>query len=660
MKVSAILESIDQGSMALPEFQRGYVWNRKQVRELMHSLYREYPVGSLLAWKTSAEDIAIKGAISGATPAGHNLVDLLLDGQQRITSLYGIMRGYEPTFFQGNAKAFTGLYFDIRSETFEFYGPVKMGDDPLWVNVTEVYKTGLTPWFARLSSLELDKDTYAKYLERLNKLTAISNTEFHIDRIIGSKDLDEVVDIFNRVNSGGTKLSKGDLALARVCSRWPTARQEMLRMIGKWETVGYHFKLGWLLRCITTVATNQASFSFLDRDKISISEIESAFQRTEDIIDFLLNLVSNRLGFDHDRVLGGRYSFSVMSRFVDNLGGQITDFELQNKLLFWYIHSSLWGRYSGSTESIIKRDLDAHNTDGINGMIKELERWRGSLKIRPGDFDAATISSRMYPIIYLLSRVYAAKDLISGLELSKGMLGAKSQLELHHIFPKTRLRRAGYSHKMVNAVANFCFLTAGSNKIISAREPAEYLAEIAKDQPDALRSQWIPEDRSLWQINRYPDFLRQRRELLAEAANDFLARLRSGHSRVDSIVSQPNIFSTVTSANVVEHQEEDDLSKIIGLTNHLGLAAPQINNEFIDAQSGVVLAQADAVWPEGVQVGLTQPIAYLMEPDESIESCLNELGYRFFTKYESLIRYFEEILGIDIDQDGVIGEPVIA
>src|SRR5215217_1227691 len=135
MKVATILDQIDLGTMALPEFQRGYVWNRDQVRGLMDSLYRKHPVGGLLVWVTKTENATTRG--NGAVaPTGS--VELLLDGQQRITSLYGIIRGKPPKFFDGNASAFTGLHFNLADETFEFFAPLKMKGNPLWVDVTEL------------------------------------------------------------------------------------------------------------------------------------------------------------------------------------------------------------------------------------------------------------------------------------------------------------------------------------------------------------------------------------------------------------------------------------------------------------------------------------------------------------------------------------------
>jgi hypothetical protein len=134
MKISTILDHIDNGHMALPEFQRGYVWNRDQVRGLFDSLYRRHPVGGLLVWATESKTAAHRG--DGPLAAG--VVKLLLDGQQRMTSLYGVVRGRPPKFFDGNAQAFTGLRFHLDTETFGFFQPVKMKDDSLWVDVTEL------------------------------------------------------------------------------------------------------------------------------------------------------------------------------------------------------------------------------------------------------------------------------------------------------------------------------------------------------------------------------------------------------------------------------------------------------------------------------------------------------------------------------------------
>ena len=192
---------------------------------------------------------------------------LLLDGQQRITSLYGVVRGRSPRFFDGNAQAFTGLRFHLGTETFAFYQPVKMQDDPLWIDVTELMKrgtVGLGDFVVRLSSQPEHVPKVGDYVGRLSRLLGITEIELHVEEVTGSdKTLDVVVDIFNRVNSGGTKLSKGDLALAKICADWPEARDTMKLKLKEWAKADYQFNLDWLLRSVNTVVTGEAKFQFL-------------------------------------------------------------------------------------------------------------------------------------------------------------------------------------------------------------------------------------------------------------------------------------------------------------------------------------------------------------------------------------------------------------
>ncbi|MGH2346488.1 MAG: DUF262 domain-containing protein, partial [Chloroflexota bacterium] len=216
MKISTILDRIDDGQIALPEFQRGYVWNRDQVRSLMKSLYKRHPIGGLLVWETKANRTVIRGQ------AGHtDNVRLLLDGQQRITTLYGIIRGKPPQFFDGNKATFTGLYFNLEDESFEFYGPLKMKGQWQWISVTELM-TGQNAMGALIKAITDQpeaQDRMAELLQHLSLLVSIKDIELHDASLTGDdKTVGVVVEIFNRVNSGGTKLSKGDLALARICA----------------------------------------------------------------------------------------------------------------------------------------------------------------------------------------------------------------------------------------------------------------------------------------------------------------------------------------------------------------------------------------------------------------------------------------------------------
>jgi len=520
MKIASVLDRIDSGAIALPEFQRGYVWHRRQVRDLVESLYRRFPVGSLLLWQTETESTPARG--DARLQPG--FVALLLDGQQRITSLYGLIRGVPPPFFDGDAAAFADLRFHVEAQRFQFYAPVTMRDDPLWIDVSKLLQHGMAWAFSQLQSAGDASETLARHHDRLNQLYTIRDVDLHAEEITGSdKTVDVVVELFNRVNTGGTKLSKGDIALAKLCASWPQARGELKQRLGKWERAGFHFTLDWLLRNVNAVATGRAEFAALERVR------PEAFRRSlvdaERSIDVVLNLISTRLGLDHDRVLGAVGALPLMTCFVVDRDCRLDAGKDADRLLFWYVHCLLWGRYAGSTETVLNVDLQQirdRDPTSVERLVDELRRRRGELRVTALDFDGWSRGARFYPLLYLLSRVHGARDLGSGIELKNHLLGQHSALEVHHIFPKALLYRNGYSRPEVNALGNFTFLTLDTNRALGGRSPAEYLATAEKHNPGVLGSNWIPADPGLRQVEQYVEFLAARRELLAEAANGVL------------------------------------------------------------------------------------------------------------------------------------------
>jgi len=629
MKISTILDQIDLGSVALPEFQRGYVWNRDQVRQLMLSLYHNYPVGSLLVWVTKSENADARG--DGAITPG--TVQLLLDGQQRMTSLYGIIRGNAPKFFDGNAASFTGLYFNLADEIFEFYMPMKMGGNPLWVSVTEVMQVGAGQAIQKLISVpELQTDV-SLFINRLNAIDNIKNIDLHVEQVTGEdKSIDIVVEIFNRVNSGGTKLSKGDLALAKICAEWPGARDEMKTRLSKWRKVGYHFKLDWLLRNINTVITGEALFTALK--DVNTHSFKDGLGKAESAIDTLLNVISSRLGLDHDRVLGSRYSIPLMSRYLVERGGNITDYKERDKLLFWYIHTFLWGRYASSVESTLNQDLALieHSEEALDRLIDNLRQNRGDLRLQASDFRGWSKGARFYPLLYMMTRVWKARDWGTGVELSSHLLGKLSKLQVHHIFPKALLYKSEYERSEVNAIANFTFLTQETNLYISASNPEEYFEEILQKQPGALESHWVPMDRELWKPEKYLDFLEARRELLAQAANDFLESLLAGDNEVEVFDHTEGVAeNAMIPGGVTSEAEEELLLECNQWIVDQDLPEGEFLYELVDQNSGMVKAVFDLAWPDGLQEGFSRPVALLIDESKETENFANQAGFQFFT-----------------------------
>ena len=528
MRVSQILDDIDLGSITLPVFQRGYVWDRGRVKKLMNSLYQGWPVGSLLIWRTEANSVDVR---PGGQTSPLPYMDLLLDGQQRVTSLYGIARGTPPGYFEeedaSKAKAFANLYFDVESEQFEFYNARTMATRPQWIPVTRVFLDGpeIVVRQALSNTVSVPMDRQLMYLTRVKQIENILDADIHHETIGAAKPLDDVIKIFHAVNSGGRVLSQGELALARVGAEWPQARAELRNRLSRWQHSGFDANLDWLLRCVTVLATNASEFTALNDQKVPVSSIQQSLENTERAVDILLETARTHLGIDDSNIHRSKQAFPVMVKYlVDHCGGDFVDESSKARLLHWYVSASIWGRYSGPTETLINEDLRALESEG-----GPLETLRGVLlpvgtdgSVHPRNFDAVRTNARFFPLLYMMSRVWGARDwqvpmpVLPDLELG-------TRLQLHHIFPKAVLRkqRQDLSREALNNFGNLAFISRDANLAIGEREPADYLAEIAEHYPHALQSQWVPDDPELWKVENYERFLEERRRLLAASANDF-------------------------------------------------------------------------------------------------------------------------------------------
>lgn len=629
MDILTILSQIDLGSYAMPVFQRGYVWNRDQVRKLMNSLYRGYPIGELLVWNTTTDP----GLSRGDGPLTPGNVNLILDGQQRMTSLYGVIRGVPPKFFDGNESSFTNLFFNVEDEVFEFYMAAKMKSDPSWISVTELFKLGASEFIQQ--KMQKDPDNVAFWISHmavLNKLDGIKKTDIHVQTVSGEdKTIDVVVEIFNNVNSGGTKLSKGDLALAKICGEWPEARESFKSILAHFQSAGYDFTMDWLLRCVTVYITGQPYYNALGQ--CSISDIQKALPETKQMIGTCLDHIGTRLGLDHGRVLGGVFPIVTMIGFLRHKGKSKLSSKEWDQLLYWYVHAFLWGRYASSTESNLAQDLNVINRDeGVDGLLRQIKQNRGDLTIRPEDFWGWSTGARFYPLLYLLTRTSHARDWGTNVELSNSLLGKSSTLDVHHIFPKDYLYKAGKSKSIVNALANYAFLTKGTNIEISNRPPEEYIPEYKERCPGAIETHWIPSDPKLLKIENYEQFLEQRRRLLADAANALLTSLYKGS------IKETELVSYTTKQFERETSEEEDITEMAEWMAANGLNEGVLNHELLDP-AGSVEAIIDLAWPLGIQSGLSEPIALLLNETAETQAIVSKHGYRYYTSVEELKSY---------------------
>ena len=182
----------------------------------------------------------------------------------------------------------------------------------------------------------------------------------------------------------------------------------------------------------------------------------------------------------------------MISRLLHLAGGHFPCSADSDRALFWYIHSALWGRFAGSTETVLNQDYEAATRSGVDGLISTSNGGvAGTLSIDGQDFEGFGRGSRFYPPLYMLTQVHGARDFGSGLALHSHLLGHLTSLQVHHIFPKAVLYDAGYPRSQVNAVANSASSPRTPTSLLAKRRPEDYFLEVEKKHLAFLASQWI-------------------------------------------------------------------------------------------------------------------------------------------------------------------------
>ena len=138
MKISQILDKVDDNQLFVPAFQREYVWKRKDAKSLFESLLNEFPTGSLLTWETS-QPPELKGSVQYNSSMG--AIKLILDGQQRITTLYMLIRGKFPPYYNEEEieNDVRNLYIEVEKKELSFYKQQTMQDNPLWIKLSDIF-----------------------------------------------------------------------------------------------------------------------------------------------------------------------------------------------------------------------------------------------------------------------------------------------------------------------------------------------------------------------------------------------------------------------------------------------------------------------------------------------------------------------------------------
>ena len=533
MTITDLIKDIQNNRLILPEFQRGYVWTPTQVREYLASLYRGYPTGSFLIWKTPNP-----GLVRG-NPAEDAAFQLILDGQQRLTSVYTLVTGEPPPFYEGDELYFN-IYFNVMTEEFSYYKKQVMKDSPEWLPVTPFLKVGLGDYFKTGGPVppEIREFLFPDFFDRLQQLDAIRNYTYYLD-VLSQRNMDEVVRIFNLVNSKGTRLSKSDLALSHICALWPEARQEMLAAQAEFYESDLRFDLSFFVRCTASIATKSGRYEPLYRT--SIDEIKTAWHKAKKALEYLVNVLRHDAYIDDPHDLPTDLAFVPLVVHLAENGNRFANVKEKRAFLHWFYAALMWARYSGSSETKLDEDLKALGAEDPPAKLREnLIADRGRIKVEASDLEGRGTKSPFVVMCYVVARAAGAVDWFNGLPLYSKLVGNSNGLEYHHIFPQAVLyKKAGYSSDNradvahVNELANIAFLTKEANLKASDREPANYLPSVLERYPDALKQQQVPDNPALWGLDRYEDFLAERRKRLAHAINAFMEGLLKEQKKTD-------------------------------------------------------------------------------------------------------------------------------
>lgn len=535
MKIRELLDDIESLDLVLPEFQREYIWEKEQAKQLMVSLFKEYPTGSLLFWKTNNPP-DIKNVELPQDKIGTTKV--ILDGQQRLTTLYLFIKNDIPPYYREHEirNDPRNLYFNLENGEFQYYQPARMRDNPNWVAVTDCFDSN-----KRIDVFKISKDKTQNPEEQfklanilndnLTRLRNISEREYPIQLVPMSANIDEAIDVFDRVNSLGTKLSDADLALAHICGKWPHARRIMKKKIEDIAKRKFYFELGFMVRCLTGVVKGRALFETIHQTPRS--ELEKGWKCLTRVMDYLVNILPAHAHIHSTEDINTTNVLVPVVVYLTKNGMRFQNQQDMRRFIHWIYAAHTWARYTSQTDQRLDHDISIilRSSSPCKDLIDMIIDQRGRIEVKPSDLEGRSTQNPLYRMTYILAKAKGAIDWFNGSPLSQ-TFGSSYEIHSHHIFPTSLLYSSGkYSpenhlhKKIVNEIANRAFLTSSSNIQISNRPPAEYLRDIQAKYPGALEDQFIPTDSSIWELDRYEDFLTKRRELIAKAINEFMAEL---------------------------------------------------------------------------------------------------------------------------------------
>lgn len=564
--VGTLLDQINMGIIGLPDIQRPFVWKNAKTRDLFDSMYRGYPVGYLLLWQSAntagAKTIGIDGKQKHP-----NL--LIVDGQQRLTSLFSVVKG-QKVLREDYSEEFIEIAFHPLTEAFEVADAAIRRDkhwlpniSRLWAKDTDLFELVDGYLEALRKTREVSSEETKKIRQNIQRLQGLLNYPFRALELLSSVSEEQVSQVFVRINSKGQRLNEADFILTLMSVYWDEGRHELERFSRAAKkpaegpspynqflqpspdqllrvAVGFGFKRGRLQYVYSLLRGKD-----LETGLFSPEGRTAQFERLKTAQDTTLNL-QNWKDFLKCLMLGGYRSGKVITSettvlycYVFFLLGKgeykVPDNELRRAIARWFFFSSLTGRYTNSPESALESDLiqlrEVHDAAGFLAFLDRKMQaqltddfWRVTLLN-----DLSTAASRSPSLMAYLSALCLldAKVLFSGLKvgtlLDPTTDAYRNSLERHHLFPKDWLKKNGISDiYQTNQIANYAMIEWPDNANISAKPPAEYWPQFADRYTEA---EWptirywhaLPDN---WETLEYDEFLKQRRGLIAQVIRD--------------------------------------------------------------------------------------------------------------------------------------------
>ncbi|MCH8518835.1 DUF262 domain-containing protein [Candidatus Gracilibacteria bacterium] len=563
--IENLLSFIQTGSIGVPDLQRPFVWKNRQVRELFDSLYNGYPVGFFLFWKTKSES---ESHLIGRGGTNKIPDKVIIDGQQRLTSLYAVIKGEEVLDNYYNFKCIK-LAFNPKTEKIEVSSPAYEKSNE-WISDISILWSGsifdiITDYINKNTfQSENDKKEIPK---RIQKLYDIKNISFSALEILDTINIDQVSEIFVRINSRGKKLNQLDFILTLLSVYWEEGRKsiedfarnkdntknkfEHLLIISPGDIikilVSFTFFKGRLEDIYNLLKGRDTSTRSFD-EKLRLGRLEKLQKNLPIVLNetdwntFFKILIG--LGFKNSKTINASNNilFSYLFFLIGKYKFGLEFYHLEKYIGKYYVYLVLSSKYSSSTETTLEKELKIienlqSGDDFISYIEKQIERDLGNDFWETGilnDIISSSTGNNVY-LVYLASklrenhRVLFSDVFLSDLLDDKFSGIKKKYLDIHHIFPKNYLKTnlAITDIGEVNQVANYVYLNFHDNIKIGDASPDIYYDQFlniygVEKVKKGLKDNEIPED--FYNLSYY-EFLEQRRRLMITAIKKYFYSL---------------------------------------------------------------------------------------------------------------------------------------